>query len=115
MAWKTAKIGTIEKVVGVKYSNRQNILAQLDQCNRNDVRIQIEHEKGNPFDDNAVAVYASVYGQNKRACVGYLSSGNAAIWSSLIDQGMKISTALQEIVGGWDYDIAYGMRIRLWV
>ena len=114
-AWQAAKQGIIEKVVGVKYSNRQSILAQLDQCRKSDIKICVERDRGNPWDENAISVFASLIGNDQRVRVGYLNSKNAAIWANLMDQGVRVSTVLQEIVGGWDYDIAYGMRIRLMV
>jgi hypothetical protein len=112
-AWKLAKQGVVEKVVGVKFSNVQSVLRELDHYKKTDVQIQVEHDWGNPWDDNACVVLASVFGQNQRVRVGYLSSKNAVIWANLMDQGVKVSSVLQEIVGGWDVDIAYGMRIRL--
>lgn len=115
-AWQAAKQGIIEKVVGVKYSNRQNILQELDHYSKSDIKICVERDRGNPWDDNAVAVFASLIGQDQRRVrIGYLNSKNAAIWANLMDQGVRVSTVLQEIVGGWDYDIAYGLRIRLMV
>lgn len=70
-AWQAAKRGIVEKVVGVKFNNRQSILAQLDKCSKSDIKICVERDRGNPWDGNAVAVFASLNDQNQRVRVGY--------------------------------------------
>ena len=114
MSWKTAKEGIIEKVFGVTYGDRQGILKELDRYHNADIKIQLEHEKNNPFDDNAVLVIASINGQNYPMRVGYLDRRNAIIWANLLDQGVWFKTMLQGIVGGY-YGQKYGMRIRIQV
>ena len=113
-AWRAAKHGIIEKVVGVTYGGRQGILEQLDQYHNADIQIQIEHERNNPFDVNAVLVTASVVGHDLPMRIGYLDRRNAGIWASLMDQGVWFKTILQGIVGGYNGQ-NYGMRIKILV
>lgn len=95
MQWTT-------KLVGVSYDGRQGIIANLNQR----ASVELEREPGNPYDANAVAVYAD--GQQ----IGYIGRGLAEKIAPEIDQGKRYYAEIAEITGGGMHQY-YGVTIRV--
>ena len=100
------------KVYGVSFQNpdgsdRQNILAQLDETyDDGGFPLQLKRESDNPHDAMAIAVIAPT-GQQ----LGYLSRSVANNVAPLIDGGSTVEASATQITGGWPYH--YGVNIQV--
>lgn len=79
-------INVLIKVVGVTYENRQTIIRDLSQINKEDRDFQLRCEPNNQYDPNAIAVYSSL------GKVGYVAR-------DLTDEVRGMRVIQNEIVG----------------
>ena len=131
-AWITVKLRRIEtKTAGVTHGNRQKLLARLTRYAPEDITIQLQREKNNPADENAVQVVAAVIDFGKPTCskeinfvfrnqlgkgsavMGYLNRQLAAAIAPLLDKGKRVVSAFKAITGGADYFLNYGLNISI--
>jgi len=107
------------KVAGVTFENdnghkRQDLIRDLVKSGDN---IDLDREKGNSFDPNAIAVLYFVedkkeweYGYHR---IGYISRDLAAQLAPLLDQGYEIHAEVAEVTGE-EYD-SLGVNLELTV
>lgn len=99
-AWSIARARQFAKVVGVTVGNRQEALRRLALYSRQQVRVALVHEAGNPADQNAVAVIVEVAG-SRGYRIGYLARETATILSKALDKmGGVVVATVEEITGG---------------
>ena len=111
--WITVKLRRIEtKTAGVTHGNRQKLLARLARYAPEDITIQLQREKNNPADENAVQVVAAVRGKGP-AVMGYLNRQLAAAIAPLLDKGKRVVSAFKAITGGEEYFLNYGLNISI--
>lgn len=109
-AWSIARARQVAKVVGVTVGNRQEALRRLALYSRQQVRVALVREAGNPADQNAVAVIVEVAG-SRGYRIGYLARETATILSRALDKlGGRIGGTLEEIVGG-TVGLSAGLKI----
>lgn len=112
-AWITVKLRRIEtKTAGVTHGNRQKLLARLTRYAPEEITIQLQREKNNPADENAVQVVAAVRGKGS-AVMGYLNRQLAAAIAPLLDKGKRVVSAFKAITGGEEYFLNYGLNISI--
>jgi hypothetical protein len=100
-AWSMSKNANADKVVGVTVGNRQEALKRLALYGRDQIRVSLIHESGNPVDGNAVAVIVEVVGKGSYR-IGYIAKETAALLARVIDKVGAIIAAVQDITGGTD-------------
>lgn len=110
-AWEFAK-NVVSKVSGVTFGKRAAALERLTHYKPEQISVQLIREENNQFDNNAIAVMATVEGKGSYV-VGYVPAEVAKILSSIIDKGVAVKATLNKIVGGWFEGQNYGMRIAL--
>ena len=109
-AWNIARARQFAKVVGVTVGSRQEALRRLALYSRQQVRVALVREAGNPADQNAVAVIVQV-AESRGYRIGYLARETATILSRALDKlGGRIGGTLEEIVGG-TVGLSAGLKI----
>jgi len=112
-SWQTVKAGTVAaKVAGVTFGNRQTALEHLTRYEPTDISIDLNREPTNAYDENAVAVVATVEGKGSYT-VGYLARTLAAIVAPLIDYGKSVQSKFLEVRGRYHNFHNYGLLIQL--
>jgi hypothetical protein len=102
-AWSMAK-GMVTKVKGVTKENRQTAIRHLLRYNPQDVTIQLQRERDNVYDGNAIAVVAAVRGRGAYK-MGYLPAVLSGMIAPLMDAGKAIRSGYQEVRGGDIYPV----------
>lgn len=110
-AWLMAKRGGVTKVSGVTYNNRQRLIERLSSYRPELVSITLRQDKANHYDNQAVAVVASVKGKGS-ATIGYIPATTARTLSRLMDRGLDLKASLDRVVGGYQ-GYSYGARLRV--
>ena len=110
-AWRLAKAKLVEKVSGVTFGRRQEALQRLTRYDAQEIGLQLRREQDNAADMNAVAVWASVAGRGEYH-MGFLPRTTAARLAPIMDKGVRVRTALEAIVGGYE-GLSYGIRVRM--
>lgn len=119
-AWRTVKQRVIHtKTAGVTRGNRQALLDRLTRYSAEDISITLNREPENTADRNAVQVIAAVRGKGS-AVIGYLNRQLArqrlrlmlAI-APLLDKGKQVRAAFEEITGGHEYFLNYGLNVSI--
>ena len=112
-AWALVKMQTIEtKATGVTYGKRQKALEHLKRYNNADITLCLKREKDNTHDSNAIAVIATV--KNKGSyCIGYIPRILATFLAPLIDSGKIIQSIFNEIRGGYQPYMNYGIAMQI--
>ena len=109
-AWSLARARQVAKVVGVTVGNRQEALRRLALYSRQQVRVALVREAGNPADQNAVAVIVEVAG-SRGYRIGYLTRETAIILSRALDKlGGMVAATVEEITGG-TVGLSAGLKI----
>ena len=111
LAWRLSKQTANTKIAGVRYGDRQDVLAELAGTDSATVRVELRREQGNHIDPAAVAVVFVT--ESKTIKAGYIPAKAAALIAPLLDCGQSITATLDRIVGGWLEGISYGAQIRL--
>jgi hypothetical protein len=88
------------KVAGVTYEGRQAHIARMKM----DTPIRIVPEPTNPYDPNALAVYAAI-APGEILQVGYVPRDLALILAPLLD-GESVMARVKDITGG--FELQYG-------
>lgn len=94
------------KVVGVSFDGRQEILKDINEMIDEVVAIR---EPENPYDVNAIHVYAKKDDDSLHSC-GYINRNLAKKLSEEIDNGKELVIEDYAIIGGGDKN--YGMVIE---
>ena len=112
-AWALVKMPTIEtKASGVTYGKRQKAIEHLKRYKDTDITLNLEREKDNAYDKNAIAVVAAV--KNKGSyCIGYIPHILASFLAPLIDSGKSIQSIFKEVRGGYEPYINYGLTMQI--
>ena len=112
-AWRTVKQRVIHtKTAGVTHGNRQALLDRLTKYNAEEISITLNREPENAADKNAVQVIAAVKGRGS-AVMGYLNRQLAAAIAPLLDKGKQVRAAFEEITGGHEYFLNYGLNVSI--
>ena len=98
-----------DKIVGVTKENEDGRSRQevIEEDLYEDLELHLEREPDNPYDTNAIAVFASEYGDQ----VGYLSGKVAEELAPLMDRGQLVTCQVAEITG--DYDQTKGVNVLI--
>ena len=100
------------KTAGVTRGNRQALLDRLTRYSAEDISITLNREPENTADRNAVQVIAAVRGKGA-AVMGYLNRQLAAAIAPLLDKGKQVRAAFEEITGGHEYFLNYGLNVSI--
>lgn len=112
-AWITVKLRTIRtKAAGVTFGKRQALLDRLTRYSSEDITIELQRESGNQYDRNAVQIVAAVKGKGS-AVMGYIGRELAAVIAPLLDKGKAVKAAFEEITGGHEYGLNYGLNVAI--
>ena len=112
-AWRTVKQRVIHtKTAGVTHGNRQVLLYRLARYSAEEISITLNREPENAADNNAVQVIAAVKGKGS-AVMGYLNRQLAAAIAPLLDKGKQVRAAFEEITGGHEYFLNYGLNVSI--
>ena len=112
-AWEFIKTEIIStKLSGVTFGNRQKALERLTHYEADKIKISLAREVENEFDNNAIAVIASVKDKGSYT-VGYINKQLAAIIAPLIDYGKAVKAQFQGIRGKRQTYHNYGMGVSL--
>ncbi len=112
-AWITVKLRTIRtKTAGVTYGKRQALLDRLTRYSSEDITIELQRESGNVYDPNAVQIIAAVRGKGS-AVMGYIGRELARVIAPLLDKGKTVKAAFEEITGGHEYGLNYGLNVAI--
>ncbi len=111
-AWEFVKGNTINtKVSGVTKGNRQKALRRILTAYRPEqIRVSLERDKANLYDNNAVNVIISVNG-SKAYNLGCIPRNLAYVVSALLDKGVHIAAAFGSVIGAASMN--YGAVISL--
>lgn len=90
------------KIVGVTFENRQEILAALQIGQQ----VDLVHEKDNPHDENAIAVYAN--GEQ----IGYLKRNIARHLAKNFDNGITYQAVIVQVTGSIEQNLGANIFIR---
>lgn len=97
------------KIAGVSKKNEDGRRRQevIEEDIYDGLDLHLEREPDNPYDTNAIAVFASEYGDQ----VGYLSEKVAEELAPLMDRGQLVTCQVTEITG--DYDQTRGVNVLI--
>ncbi len=99
------------RVVGVTYAEgAQEVLKGIKESGHIDVDILLERERDNPYDINAIAVYAKR--NDVKVRIGYINRELASILSKLMDMDIGIKVRDYQIIGGYKRGMSYGVILR---
>ncbi len=90
------------KVVGVTFENRQELLAELQVGQQ----LDLVHEKDNPHDENAIAVYAD------GAQLGYLKRNIARHLAANFDNGVEYQAVVVQVTGSIEKNLGVNIFIQ---
>ena len=113
-AWELIKGNTIStKIAGVTKGNRQLALHRIATLYRSEqVKITLERDRANLFDNNAVKVLVSINGSDSYE-IGFIPRNLAYVVSALMDKGIQLTAAFKEVRGRYTSYMNYGMVITL--
>lgn len=113
-AWELVKGQTVEtKVAGVTKGNRQKALHRIaTKYSPEAVKVTLERDKANLYDNNAVKVVISVNGSASYD-LGYIPRNLAYVVSAVLDKGIELTAAFKEVRGRCQRYMNYGAVIRL--
>ena len=113
-AWELIKGNTIEtKIAGVTKGNRQLALHRIATLYRSEqIKITLERDRANLFDNNAVKVLVSINGSDSYE-IGFIPRNLAYVVSALMDKGIQLTAAFKEVRGRYTSYMNYGMVITL--
>ena len=104
--------GFFTKIVGVSFANedgssRQEIIEKLkEDLEKKTIVLQLQRQRSNPHDENAVAVNTS-----KGKQLGFLSKKVSETIAPILDLGKPVTATVSSITGGWPMHL--GMNIKL--
>ncbi|PRS35506.1 hypothetical protein C6Y02_17455 [Bacillus sp. NMCC4] len=75
-------MSVISKVTGVSFGKRQTALNHLQHYDRRRIKVTLQHEPTNPYDQNAIAVIVTVIGKECYQ-IGYIKKAFAEIYALL--------------------------------
>ena len=111
-AWITVKLRAIQtKAAGVTHGNRQTLIERLTRYSPEEITVQLQRERDNAHDKNAVQIVAAVRGKGS-AVIGYINRELAAALAPLMDKGAQIGSRFKEITGG-GFGYNYGFNVEL--
>lgn len=113
-AWELIKGNTIStKIAGVTKGNRQLALHRIATLYRSEqVKITLERDRANLFDNNAVKVLVSINGSDSYE-IGFIPRNLAYVVSALMDKGIQLTADFKEVRGRYTSYMNYGMVITL--
>ena len=113
-AWELVKGNTIStKIAGVTKGNRQLALHRIATLYRSEqIKITLERDRANLFDNNAVKVLVSVNSSDSYE-IGFIPRNLAYVVSALMDKGIQLTAAFKEVRGRYASYMNYGMVITL--
>ena len=89
------------KIVGVTFEGRQGYIKECYEGQS----LDLVRDKLNPYDSNAIAVYAGNYQ------VGFISKELASKLAPQIDMGKEFSCKVSSVTGGGDFP--YGLNVQI--
>lgn len=95
-AWRMVKQRFYTKVVGVTFDDRQKGLQYLFSCDPRLIRVSLQREQDNEYDENAIAVVVTVLGQGSKR-MGYIKKEYASVYARLLDKGHSIDVRFEEV------------------
>lgn len=110
-AWGIVKTATLQvKVAGVSFGNRQEALKRLKQYEAENINISLEREATNEYDNNAIAIIATVKDKGSYK-MGYIPKTLSKLISPLIDYGKAVNATFKEVVGKYQSYHNYGLEV----
>jgi hypothetical protein len=107
------------KVAGVTHGRRQSHLKKLVKIEDSFSypEISLIREPNNKHDKNAIKVLLHEYNEKtdeeKEIHIGYIAAHVAASLAKDIDNGHKVTAYIDEIIGGYEEDMSYGLLITV--
>jgi ADP-ribosylglycohydrolase len=112
-AWVLVKLHSVStKVSGVTYGKRQQAIEHLTHYHPENIRISLYRDRTNAYDNNAIAVIATVKGKGSYT-MGYLPKALAAFIAPLMDKGKQIASRFTRVKGLYEPYMNYGLEIEV--
>ena len=112
-AWQIVKAETLNiKIAGVTFGNRQTAIANLKKYDVENISINLEREKENEHDNNAIAVIATVRDKGSYT-IGYIPKTLSTIIAPLIDYGKAVTAQFKEVIGKYQAYHNYGLAVSV--
>lgn len=86
------------KIFGTTYHNRQRLLRKLSSYNEKDIKLYLNRDYGNEYDEFAIEIWASVRGKGS-ACLGYVGKHLSESMANVLDSGNTVLVLLEDITG----------------
>ena len=112
-AWQRVKLSMTVKAVGVKFENRQERLAFLQQFRPEDLTVTLEREKENKFDCNAIQIVVHIKPIRRRTIIGYVPRNLTRELAKVLDMGIQVKATLMQIIGGYGWKENLGALINV--
>ena len=112
-AWKWAKLSMTIKAAGTTFGNTQQCLEFLKQFKPEDLRVTLEREPDNEFDNNAIKIVVHIQPISKKTVIGYIPKEFARELAKVIDCGIQVKANLIQIIGGYSYKESLGALINI--
>ena len=112
-AWQRVKLSMTVKAVGVKFENRQERLAFLQQFRPEDLTVTLEREKENKFDCNAIQIVVHIKPIRRRTVIGYVPRTLTRELAKVLDMGIQVKATLMQIIGGYGWKENLGALINV--
>lgn len=110
-AWAMIKASALRvKVKGT--SHRQSELEKLSSVNPADISVTLRREPHNRFDNNAIAVYATL-SSRKSFFIGYVPRALASVLAPLFDKGNAPQVKAFIVTGGFNPWVNYGAALAV--
>ena len=112
-AWALVKMPQLlTKVSGVTFGKRQKAIEHLKRYAPELITISLYRDTRNAYDQNAIAVIATVQGKGSYT-MGYVPKALAAFIAPLIDSGKRVYSTLRAIKGLYQPYMNYGLEIEV--
>ena len=112
-AWRRIKETMTIRAKGTTFENRQERLRFLLNFRPSELTITLEHEAGNQYDANAVAIVVHILPIRRRTVIGYIPRGLAPELVALMKKGIALTASLRGIIGGYEYKESLGMLLNI--
>lgn len=86
-------------IAGVTFDKRQNYLNYIKKQKNEDIKIYLRREPKNPYDKNAISVFAYNKTTHKYADCGYIPAELAKTLAPLMDNGIYITAKNYTVTG----------------
>lgn len=112
-AWSRVKLSMTVRVTGTTFENRQERLQFLKRFRLEDLRVTLEREPNNQYDENAIRVVVHITPLQRKTVIGYIPKGLAKELSKVLEKEIEVKAKLLQIIGGYSYKETLGVLLNI--